>query len=1361
MKQPALLAFLLLSLAAPALAAPISVGGRVLDGDGRPVKGAAVRLVARVGAAERGKLELQGKTEPDAAATAASDADGGFRVSAPDAGMWRLVVEARGFVPRQYDLIPLVEDTEVPAVRLARDEGAEVRVVDAGGKPLAGVRVRAFPDRDDEARRRPGGFRFLRNDPWEPVPVRLAVTGADGKATLPRGAEEVVVASATAPGLVGIPGAKPSKPQSKGELRLVAGCERAVVVLDHQGRPVAEAVIRNGGWALAVTDEAGRGAAAASCKEKTTWAVEARDGRQTTVDLAPSPSGAAEPVRVKLGAPAASLSGRVLAADSRAPLPGALVWSMPHPSVFVRADATGGYTMPAPPPGRTLLQAAAAGYLSAAREFVSGPGPVFALAPTALVGGTVVDGAGKGVTGAELRIPSTALREGLVFEEPWTRSGPGGSFRVSVPAGTALEIHASHDRHAPARLAVAAIEPRAARTGLKVVLGSGLAVFGRVVDTRERPVAGATVSLRPVRTGDGPQRPFEIFLPNAAEDGFQGRSDAQGRFTIERLTAGRYDLEAKAAGFAPVTVPGITVEGTARFDAGTVILPEGVTLEGVVVDPQDRPIEGAWVSIMTATMRRGGSEEGVESGADGRFSVTGLRPGTFMLSASREGYVRNRMTGVKVPSEEPVRVVLEPGVKLSGRVVDEAGRAVAEARVMVFEEGRGPGRMMPGRLTGSASSDAEGHFTVENQKPGQMTVKAQARGFITAESSVEVPPGRDVEGVRLVMRTGATIVGRITGPDGSPLAGAEVQVVDTSKADTFDFMGPMSAVSDGEGNYRLEGITEGPRSVAATHDGYERAVKDLQVRAGENRLDLRLGRGQEVGGRVVDRNGQPVADARVTLFTADPFEFTSAGRDVASGADGSFVFTGVRSGSYNLRATKEGYGPGELAGEVRVANAPVHGLEIRLGSSATLRGKVVGVPFQELSGVRIMASRMDQPTPSGMRAGRVDFEGAYEVEGLGPGEWQVVAMASARMARGRVTIVEGVDATLDLEFPSGGVVLTGRIVRGGEPLDGVRVFVHGADMESSGSGVSDARGAFRIEGLTPGNYVVNLMQFETGLQHSEPVELAGDRDILIDLPTQRVSGRVVDASDSPVAGAAVTVEPATGGGPVTFSGMGQGATSGADGDFTVTGLADGSYRVSARKEGYAPAETTIEVRGGDVDGVRLALGEGAGLVLEVRSFAGTPPARVEVALLDPAGRAVLSGSYNTGENGRVRLTEAPAGRWRLLAGASGSATVALDVSVPSPPLPIALPPAAQLTVTVPELAGGPGATLSIIGSDGQPFRAVAFGFVQSEWPMLRGSAQIGNLPPGAWRLKVTAPDGQVWEGTASTTAGGTHRVVLE
>ncbi|HYG61422.1 MAG TPA: carboxypeptidase-like regulatory domain-containing protein, partial [Thermoanaerobaculia bacterium] len=126
--------------AIPAHAAPVPIGGRIVDPDGRPVRGASVELGPVPDAFGWSELRLHGKILPEPVARAASRDDGRFEIAAPAPGMWQVIVAARGFVPRIYYLLPAFEATELPLLEMTRDVPLRVRVLGPQGKPVDGAR---------------------------------------------------------------------------------------------------------------------------------------------------------------------------------------------------------------------------------------------------------------------------------------------------------------------------------------------------------------------------------------------------------------------------------------------------------------------------------------------------------------------------------------------------------------------------------------------------------------------------------------------------------------------------------------------------------------------------------------------------------------------------------------------------------------------------------------------------------------------------------------------------------------------------------------------------------------------------------------------------------------------------------------------------------------------------------------------------------------------------------------------------------------------------------------------------------------------------------------------------------------------
>jgi hypothetical protein len=185
-----------------------------------------------------------------------------------------------------------------------------------------------------------------------------------------------------------------------------------------------------------------------------------------------------------------------------------------------------------------------------------------------------------------------------------------------------------------------------------------------------------------------------------------------------------------------------------------------------------------------------------------------------------------------------------------------------------------------------------------------------------------------------------------------------------------------------------------------------------------------------------------------------------------------------------------------LPGGLEIGERPVDGLELVVTSGGTVTGRIFGLGPERLHELEVWAARHGMPG----RAGVVEWNGSYRIEGLAPGEWTVTARSPSlgREARGHTVVdADGAAAILDLEFLAG-FTLSGAIARDGRPVGGV-VVVGRSPTGAAGGAVTDGAGRFRIEGLAAGSYLLTLVDRSTGSQALRQVTLDGDLDIEIDL----------------------------------------------------------------------------------------------------------------------------------------------------------------------------------------------------------------------------------------------------------------------
>lgn len=662
----------------------------------------------------------------------------------------------------------------------------------------------------------------------------------------------------------------------------------------------------------------------------------------------------------------------------------------------------------------------------------------------------------------------------------------------------------------------------------------------------------------------------------------QGRKDAvapmqltsaeDGSFEARDVPApASYALVIRHAPYREVVRMGLGVATGRITDVGEILLGAPTSLFGEVVDASGRAVAGAKVQVFadkgradTFDLRRGLFDlqaavdplGEAQAGGDGQFTLSDLSPGRYVLRISAPGYAVAFRSDVRVTVDEKsgsVRVVLDPGAGWVGTVEDESGRGVAGARLVAVAL---PGERLRRLDRVDAVAGPDGSYRLDTLVSGvRYFVEAWAEGH-SPSGQVLVAEGVKRRDVRLTLS--GRVEGRVTDKrTGAVVAGAEVMLV----AGNVATLSPVSTLTDASGTYVLPHVSPGPillfsvkaPGFEALSQGNDVLKGRVVVAGGTLVLDAGLERGGTVGGRVTDAAGRPIPYAEVSM--ADPRRRWEGEESVLSDAQGTYLLTGVRPGTYELRVTAPGFAPIVGEEECRIVVPPDATpvvRDVRLTQGATLSGLVRSPEGQPVPGAQVEV----RAAAAGDLRGRVrdlvtftDGSGAYRLAGV-PAAIDVTVTAShdawVPSTHGPLRLGEGQRQDLTLVLKAG-AVLDGRVVDArGRPVGEARVRwghvgpenedrVNPGDSfradEALGARVAltDADGRFRLVRLEPGRtllkveregfadwYRRDLVVPEQGNPAAITVTLEG---------ALRVTGRVVDeATGQPVVGAWVYAE---------------------------------------------------------------------------------------------------------------------------------------------------------------------------------------------------------------------------------------------
>lgn len=239
-----------------------------------------------------------------------------------------------------------------------------------------------------------------------------------------------------------------------------------------------------------------------------------------------------------------------------------------------------------------------------------------------------------------------------------------------------------------------------------------------------------------------------------------------------------------------------------------------------------------------------------------------------------------------------------------------AGRAEPESarvRVLVQRDDRTPlsgATVMlvdpdaPSRPAPSKTTGADGKVVHADVPPGVWRLTVLHPEHAVEDVELTLAPGQGTTRT-VTMRTGVTLVGTVTGPDGSGVA-APIHVIAGDSDRTYE-----KGKTRDDGSYRFEHLP--PVALRAyVHDGKHRPAWSETVRFehhGQSKTaDIELVLGKRVRGVVLDDAGSPVAGASVG--TSD-----EGGHFVRTGDDGRFEIGGMGDDAVALFAVAEGFAP--------------------------------------------------------------------------------------------------------------------------------------------------------------------------------------------------------------------------------------------------------------------------------------------------------------------------------------------------------------------------------------------------------------------------------------------------------------------
>ncbi len=760
-------------------------------------------------------------------------------------------------------------------------------------------------------------------------------------------------------------------------------------------------------------------------------------------------------------------------------------------------------------------------------------------AETIPVDGRVVDEAGQPLAGArvEIRPVVSSYEEGVQEVEGTAEpapaasavSGADGRFALVAPAAGMWAVTVRADGRVPLRrvspLFEAVTLPDAAP-----VRDAGFRV--RVVDAQGRPLAGARVRAAAAVPRREDQTSFWEPLPRCAVTG------ADGEALLARAARESLTVWAAAQGHAVAEAP-------ETLDAAVTVRLRSMAPRQVEIREAPAGLPSPGDGAGGAGRGAGGEGSGVIGaiGAIVRDARSGLVLGRLMPGATALTLTGGAGTPVRIETPDGRRVTFPAG----GRSFALPAPAMRNGRVAgVFGAERRPlggAWIWPHAEPALAvRSDAGGTYRLEGSGLDD-GLEAAAAGFLPDRIEKVLAGPRELPSFCLA--AASVLTGTVVDEAGHPVAGALIRV---SSDDPFrPFCKEGRAWTSAAGTFRVTGCggfgsEETCRAVirhpdfaplAATVDGLPKSLSGIRIV---------LHPGAAATGLLVDEHGKPATvhgAVEVELVReANEADTEILGR-TAVDADGRFRLSHLPAGAARLVIWRAGARPFvRLGAQIPAAGTADLG-RLLLPAGETLTVRVTDPAGHPLAGAEVWITDGDRNEPALITGadGEVAFGGlppqqdvSIEIcrQGSMPEDRWIDSLPAERLDVALDPAVTFSGTVLDAD----GVPVADALVvthRNGTPVtsDGVYLLRNWKHCPHEYPQSTDREGRFSIGPLEPGWYAVDAEQGPRVRVHLKAVEVPaeGRSDFAISLPRGTpfaITGRVIDSTGAPVAGAQVS-----------------------------------------------------------------------------------------------------------------------------------------------------------------------------------------------------------------------------------------------
>lgn len=646
-------------------------------------------------------------------------------------------------------------------------------------------------------------------------------------------------------------------------------------------------------------------------------------------------------------------------------------------------------------------------------------------------------------------------------------------------------------------------------------------------------------------------------------------------------------------------------KGKKQLDLGTIVLHQGFRYAGFVVNAQGIPASGAKVRVMGSQKRpwedRNAGREVVEALTDenGRFETEAVPPGTYPLTLAGPHHVEHEagLFDVKASSSRNLQLQLQSTEKTTIRIFDENSNPAPNVLLRIRRLAN-PGRSnynYTDHLMLMEVTDDAGEYWFEGIAAGEgFSLNIVLDGYskinevLTAGSEHEIRLTRS-QGLEVEVQDAA---GRKAPLSIVFLQNSQGKTIKMSLADKEGFVVFKPLAVD------TYSVTLGPQESSLAE------AEDIRVNSAEEsprKVLLRPALESSITVTLVTPQGQTLEDYSVSLLPEkEPYGLFPSPLSATEVDDKRFIFRNLPPRKYEVSANL-GQGWAALPVEVQQRLGEANEVQLQVYQAGKLQVRLRDHMRQPMANTGILLQGLGvSGQPAGIQKQKTDTNGFATWESLPPGRYwiapQTIWWDFFQKQEGPFDVDDRIPDARWIELQSGDVKqaqldlqqcasLTVEVFRGEIPLKNVKVGLTRGWQQQAVETTSIGEAQF--EPLKPGEARIEVKVGEGAFPQKQAIELtAGVNTVRFDLEGSALRGQV-RLEGKPLALARVWLVPESesvvppdwpkqvgfsymGARMVPFHGEGAACYTNPQGEYELTHLPPGNYRLEVRHVGATP-----------------------------------------------------------------------------------------------------------------------------------------------------------------------------------------------